>query len=76
MSNDWELESSTPKVQGFLSNVRRLRVRQDLRLNRKAKSMESWLIFQPLNIREGVTHWVVYMLAICEFNKQNVFNEN
>ena len=69
MSNDWKLESFTPKVQGFLSNVRRLRVRQDLRLNRKAKLMESWLIFQPLNIREGVMHWVMYILTICESNK-------
>ena len=68
MSNDWKLESSTPKVQGFHSNVRRLWVRQDLRLNRKAKSMESWLIFQPLNIKEGVTHWVVYILTICKSN--------
>ena len=37
--------------------------------------MESWLIFQPLVAREGVTHWVVCMLSIWEFNKQVVSNQ-
>ena len=32
--------------------------------------MESRLIFLPLNSRDGVTHFVVCMLPIREFNKQ------
>src|SRR4051794_965945 len=38
-------ESPPPIVQGFLSNVRRLRVSRDLRRGRKAESMANGLIF-------------------------------
>eukprot|EP00829_Urostomides_striatus_P014515 TRINITY_DN4319_c0_g2_i3.p1 TRINITY_DN4319_c0_g2~~TRINITY_DN4319_c0_g2_i3.p1 ORF type:complete len:278 (-),score=-93.85 TRINITY_DN4319_c0_g2_i3:147-980(-) len=43
-------ETCTPKTQGFLINVNRIRVSQGLRLSRRAIPMDNWLIFQYLNI--------------------------
>eukprot|EP00829_Urostomides_striatus_P014516 TRINITY_DN4319_c0_g2_i5.p1 TRINITY_DN4319_c0_g2~~TRINITY_DN4319_c0_g2_i5.p1 ORF type:complete len:241 (-),score=-71.28 TRINITY_DN4319_c0_g2_i5:227-949(-) len=53
-------ETCTPKTQGFLINVNRIRVSRVLRKSRKVYSMDKWLIFHYLYIeqrRDGVvTH--------------------
>ena len=43
-----DVETSTPKTQGFLNNVKRIRVSRGLRISRQAKPMDKRLIFRYL----------------------------
>ncbi len=46
ISNEMNEETFTPKTQGFLNNVKRIRVSRGLRRTRKGYLMTNWLIFQ------------------------------
>ena len=54
-----DIEKSTPKTQGFLNYVKRIRVSRDLSGSREANTMENWLIIQyslyRMNRDRGVT---------------------
>ena len=48
-----DMEISTPKTQGFLNNVKRIRVSRDLSVSREAHVMEDGLIIPYSHSRQG-----------------------
>ena len=46
ISNEMDIEISTPKTQGFLNNAKRIRVSRGLRSSREANLMYNRLIFR------------------------------
>ena len=51
ISNEMDVETSTPKTQGFLNNAKRIRVSRDLSGSREAHVMAKRLIFLYPHIR-------------------------